>query len=140
VAVVARVHGHVHHLLVGVLAGLARLHLDDVEELAVPVEGHVVGLEDDLGTLLDRPLGPLGLGLAGALERLPHVGLLAGRERPDPVAGERLGHLEGLGHAVGQGDVPAQPLDALVLLGGVDVELARPFADSHVLDTGPGSP
>ena len=66
--VVARHDRAVGHLLVGVRAGLARLELHEVEQLALPVEHEVVHPQQHRGALLDRGGGPASLGAAGGVD------------------------------------------------------------------------
>ena len=72
--VVARGQREVGDLEVGVLAGLARLPHDEVDELVLPVEQEVVQAQEGGGALVDRRRGPSGLGVARPHERLGHVG------------------------------------------------------------------
>ena len=71
--VVARRHRDVHDLLEGVLAGLARLPLDQVEDLVLAVEHQVVEVKQDLPPQLERDAGPGLLRRSGDVDRVGHV-------------------------------------------------------------------
>ena len=87
--VVARRHRDVRDLLEGVLAGLARLPLDQVEDLVLPVEHQVVEVEQDLPAQLERDAGPGLLRAAGGVDRVGHVVGRRERQRGDRLPGER---------------------------------------------------
>ena len=90
--VVARGQREVGDLEVGVLAGLARLPHDEVDELVLPVEQEVVQAQERGGALVDRRRGPRGLGVAGARERLGHVGRSRLRDVGERGAADRRRH------------------------------------------------
>ena len=72
--VVARGERDVERLVEGVLAGLARLPADQVDDLLLAVEDEVVQPQQRRGADVDRRTGPLLLGLACPPERLVDVG------------------------------------------------------------------
>ncbi len=66
-------HRDVTDLLEGVGTGLARLELDEVEQLGLPVEDEVVDPQEHRGALRHGGHGPRPLGDPGGRHRLGHV-------------------------------------------------------------------
>ncbi len=99
VRVVAGHDRDVEDLLERVLARLARLELDQVEDLVLAREHQVVEAQQDALALREAGLRPGGLRRASAWERGGHVLGRAARDAAERGAGERLLDLERLARA-----------------------------------------
>ena len=75
-------------LLEGVLAGLAGLELDGIEQAGLVGEHQVVESEHDLAPGRDRELGPARLGGPRVADRLHHVVATGDRPRGERRPGE----------------------------------------------------
>ena len=94
--VVPRDDGAVADLLERVPAGLARLELDEVEQLGLPVEHEVVHPQEHRGTLRHGCRRPVALGDPGGVDGDPHVAGARHREHGERRPGHRAA-----GHDVG---------------------------------------
>jgi hypothetical protein len=84
-----------------------------------------VEVEDDLGPLVDRAVGPAHPGRAGTVDGRRDVPLPAGRHRADAIPGERRLDLDRVGVAAGRDGHPVgQPADP-VAGGRVTVRVGR---------------
>ena len=97
--VVACGDGAVADLLVRVRAGLARLELDEVEQLALAVEDEVVEAQEHGGALAHRRCGPSALGPACRVDSDRHV----------TRGGQRQDAQRGAGHRAGRPQLAALP-------------------------------
>ncbi len=102
--VVAGGQRDVERLVEGVLAGLARLPDDQVDDLLLAVEHEVVQPQERRGPHVDRRTGPLLLGASRAAERLVDVRLGRLRDVRERLVAERRADLGG---PAGGGDHPA---------------------------------
>ena len=113
--VVARGERDVHGLVEGVLAGLAGLPHDQVDDLVLAVEHEVVQAQQDPGPLVERGARPGRLGALGPGERLGDVVVGRLRDVRERLAVERRADRDGL---AGAGRDPAgQRRDVLGLEG-----------------------
>jgi hypothetical protein len=104
---------HVGDLLEGVLAGLAGLPLDQVEELFLPVEHEIVVAQQNLGPLARAGGRPGALRAAGALECGRDVVGRRHGHRGERLSGERRDRVGGL--AGGAHDEADELLDDLLV-------------------------
>ena len=86
VSVVARLDGDVLDLFEGVVARLAGLELDDVEDLRGVGDEQVVEAQQHGGAFVERALRPGGLGRARGRDGGRHVGRRAGRHLAEQLA------------------------------------------------------
>src|SRR4051812_43830452 len=114
--VVARDQRHVHDLLEAVAPGLARLELDDVQDLLAPVEHEIVEAQQDARALGIRRRAPRTLRLAPPLDRGGDVAGGAARHRRERLPRRGILDLDRLALTVAHADQTGQAGDALVLL------------------------